>query len=70
MMYRLFNYLFGWDYIHWQNTADRGIARVHVDGSGKVFYWRYKITSLVDVIRCPSEVLWLTCKPSKYFGEK
>ena len=27
-MYKIYKYLFGWDYIHWKNSADYGIARV------------------------------------------
>jgi hypothetical protein len=42
LMYRLLNRLFGWDYIAWRNTCDQGIARIHKDGNGVLFYWRYK----------------------------
>lgn len=66
-MYRLLHRLFGWDYIAWENNADEGIARVHVDGGGRVFYWRYKSTNVADIIKRPEQVLWLTCKPEKYF---
>lgn len=69
MIYKVLNYFFGWDYIQWRNTADSGIARVHKDGLGRVFYWRYKTTKLVDVIEKKGSVIWLTCKPSKYFVE-
>lgn len=67
MIYRILHLLFGWDYIQWRNTADRGIARVRVDGLGHVWYWRYRSTNLADLISDPEEVLWLTCKPNKYF---
>ena len=67
MIWRLFNFIFGWDYVVWQNSADRGIARVQVDSSGKIYYWRYKNTNLADIIHSEKDVkLWLTCKPSKY----
>ena len=66
-MYKLYKYLFGWDYIHWSNSADQGIARVHKTLDGNVWYWRYKITSIVDEIKSPNEVIWLTCSSLKYF---
>ena len=67
MIYKLLNKLFGWDYIQWENSADQGIARVHVDGLNRVFYWRYKSTKVVDIILDPAKVIWLTCSPNKYF---
>ena len=67
MMYPVLHRLFGWDYIQWHNFADRGIARVRVDGMGRVWYWRYRSIKLADIIRKPDEVLWLTCSPVKYF---
>ena len=33
-MYKIWNYLFEWDYIAWVNSAGAGIARVHTDGNG------------------------------------
>lgn len=66
-MYRLLHFFFGWDYIAWANSVDSGVARVHVDGAGLVFYWRYKSTHVADQIRADSPVLWLTCSPRKYF---
>lgn len=65
-MYRLLHWLFGWDYVQWRNSADQGIARVHTDGTGRVFYWRYRNIGLADTITHPTDVLWLTCSPSKY----
>jgi len=69
MIYRILHRLFGWDYIQWTNTADSGIARVRVDGMGRVWYWRYRVTHVADFITQPELVLWLTCKPSKYFSD-
>lgn len=66
-MYKLYKYLFGWDYIHWSDSADQGVARVHKTLDGNVWYWRYKITSIVDEIKSPDEVIWLTCSSLKYF---
>lgn len=70
MKYKLCHKLFGWDYIQWRNSADQGIARVHKDYTGKVWYWRYKNTKVADRIINPDSVLWLTCSPDKYFKEK
>ena len=33
----------------------------------RVFYWRYKVTKVVDIIEDPAKVIWLTCSPDKYF---
>ena len=65
-MWKLFNFLFGWDYIYWSNSADQGVARVYCSHDGKAFYFRYRILQLVDVIKQPDQVVWLTCEPSKY----
>ena len=67
-MYKLLNKLFGYDYIQWSNTAGCGIARVFVDGTGRVSYFRYKITGLIDEIKTPEQVFWLTCSPAKYLN--
>ena len=69
MMYKLFNKLFDWDYVAWSNTADQGVARVLGLADGKVVYWRYKGVKVLDVISEPKQVKWLTCHPSKYFGD-
>lgn len=69
MIYAILHKLFGWDFIHWQNSADRGVARVRVDGMGRVWYWRYRSTLLADYITDPKQVRWMTCSPVKYFPE-
>lgn len=66
-VWKVWNKLFGWDYIQWANFCSQGIARVHVDGAGRVFYWRYKSTRLADEVKTPEQVFWLTCTPDKYF---
>lgn len=68
MMWKLKHRLFGWDYIQWRNTCDEGIARVHVDGMGRAYYWRYPSIKVADIIRDPDKVLWLTCPPHKYMA--
>jgi hypothetical protein len=70
MIYALLHKLFGWDYIQWRNSADAGVARVRVDGMGRVWYWRYRSIKLVDYIKKPEQVLWLTCSPVKYFPDE
>lgn len=70
MIWWMLNKLFGWDYIAWENSCDRGIARIHTDETGMVYYWRYRSTLCCDYVRQPSDVkLWLTCQPTKYLKE-
>lgn len=64
--YKILNYLFGWDYVLWNNSADTGIARVRILPDGKVFYWRYISTNVFDEIKSADQVFWLTCLPEKY----
>ena len=70
MIYKLLHKLFGWDYIAWRNSADSDIARVRVTPMGEVYYWRYKLTKIADVITDPKKVMWLTCHSDKYFKVK
>jgi hypothetical protein len=65
-MYKILNELFGWDYIHWHNTASQGISRVRVAADGTIYYWRYKSIKVLDKICAANAVVWLTCKPEKY----
>jgi len=65
-MYKIYNWLFGWDYITWENSAGQGIARVCRDKNGNLFYWRYKATNLPYPIISAKNHLWLTCSPEKY----
>lgn len=65
-MYKLKKLLFGWDYIAWENSADRGIARVIKLPDGRVVYWRYRATYCMDEITNKKQVYWLTCSPSKF----
>ena len=70
MIYKLLHWLFGWDYIHWENSADSGIARVRVDHNRSVYYWRYGNTKIADSITDAKKFLWLTCEPEKYLQSK
>jgi hypothetical protein len=67
-MWKLLHLLFGWDYIQWSNCADQGVARVHIDGLGRAYYWRYSSVAVVDIIQDAKQVVWLTCPPQKYMG--
>jgi hypothetical protein len=75
MMWRLWHKLFGWDYIYWQNSADSGIARVVSAPDGSIWYYRYRNIGVIDQVPDPrlkhplyiKPVIWLTCKPEKYF---
>lgn len=69
-MYRILNKIFGWDYIHWENTCTNGIARLHKAPDGTVWYYQYKITKLIKTIPGYHEIMWLTCKPDKYLTDK
>lgn len=62
--YKLFKYLFGWDYILWENTCASGITRVRCDGNG-IAYYRVMIYGTYRISN-PSQVLWLTCSSDKY----
>jgi hypothetical protein len=68
-MYKILNFLFGWDYIYWSNSCDQGIARVFISKDKRVCYFRYKGTSLIDVITRKEQVIWLTCKPERFFTD-
>lgn len=69
-MYKILHLIFGWDYIYWQNTADEGYAWVHKLPNGTIWYKRYWITNVIDVIYKSSQVLWMSCKPNKYFPDE
>lgn len=69
-MWRILNFLFGYDYIAWGNSCDNGIARVRVNEDGIVYYFRHKFTGVINKIDRPCNVFWLTCKSDKYFKQK
>ena len=66
-MYKIFNKLFGWDYVYWENTASHGIARIRFDAEGIPFYY-WSLYSRVDIK--PESVKWMTCKREKYFPKE
>lgn len=67
-MYRIFKLILRRDYIHWHNVAGSGIARIRKDAEGNVYYYRYKITKVIDTLPATDgqRIIWLTCLPSKY----
>lgn len=69
-MWKLLHKIFGYDYVHWKNTADRGIARVRTDGEGNPYYIRYKGIGILDRLDnsdySKANIIWLTCSPTKY----
>ena len=67
-MWRLFNYLFGWDYIYWNNGISSGIARIHKDFNGGAWYYLYKVITVIGRVRNANDVVWLTCEPDKYIN--
>lgn len=66
-MWKLWHWLFGWDYIHWDTGHHQGIARLWHDQTGRVVYWQYQSISSLRIIEHPAEVTWLTCSPEKFF---
>jgi hypothetical protein len=70
-VYKLLNWLFGWDYVHWNGLFSSGISRVFLAKDGKVVYWKFGFPiNNLEIIGEPSDVVWLTCKPDKYFKEQ
>jgi len=67
MIYPLLHKLFGWDYIIWSNSCDQGISRIRKLPDGTIWYWQYKITRVAVTFPTHHRVIWLTCKPEKYF---
>lgn len=65
-MWKILNYLFGWDYISWSNSMFSGVERIMLDGNGDAFFFQYNSTNLPVRITKAEDHLWLTCKPSKY----
>lgn len=65
-MWRLWNKLFGWDYITWasENSLYRykGVARIRLSHSGGYYSMRGEYIKVTE----KNEHIWLTCKPSKY----
>lgn len=67
-MWRLWNKLFGWDYVYWSHRGHCIISRVKFSGNGKPYFKAYRcgFLHLIDEDSY-NELIWLTCKPEKYF---
>ena len=65
------NYIFGWDYILWENSLYTGISRVRKLPNGDIYFLTYGNPTLLNNIttgKGNGEVVteWLTCDKSKY----
>lgn len=69
MLYKILNFIFGYDYIYWKDSASQGIARVRVLEDGTVYYWYSVVLRFFEEIETPDQVKWLTCSSNKYFKE-
>lgn len=70
-LYQIFNYLFGWDYILWQDACYKGVSKIRILPNGKPYYLKYGSVRCFEYItedNCGSTIVgaWLTCEPSKY----
>lgn len=73
-MYKLWNYLFGWDYILWENCLYRGVSRLRRLPNGDVYFLAYGNMSCFNNITKGTgngEVVveWLTCDKNKWINE-
>ena len=46
-MWKIYNYIFGWNYIYWENTADSGVARIRQTANGEYYYNRYSFKKVL-----------------------
>ena len=72
--YKLWNYLFGWDYILWKNTLYSGISRIRKLPNGDIYFLTYGNPTLLNNIttgKGNGEVVTerLTCDKRKYISE-
>jgi len=68
-MWSIFNKLFGWDYIVWENSCDGAVERIRIDGEGRAYFWQYGkyACNLEGPYRGTTRIAcWLTCAPEKY----
>ena len=73
-MYKLWHYLFGWDYILWKNSLYSGISRVRILPNGDAYFLTYGRKELLNNIttgKGSGEYVaeWLTCDKSKYIKD-
>ncbi len=65
-MYKLWHKLFGWDYIYWEEPWASGICRIHIDGEGNPYFYKYKSIKVLNWIKETEYIRWLTCNREKY----
>lgn len=68
-MYKLYNWLFGWDYILQTSGMDCVICKVFYLPDGRLAYWEHKGLRWLKIIKTKNQVIWLTCDGSKYFPD-
>lgn len=72
-MYKIFNKLFGWDYVFWRvgQVGSYGISRIKTFPDGTHYITRYYGAGFVDlnVVEPCIKLTYLTCDASKYTGK-
>lgn len=63
-MIRFKHWLFGWDYVHVEYYSVVFISRVRTLPDRRLYYKR---GDHLVIIEKPTDVVWLTCRPDKYF---
>jgi len=74
-MYKLLNYIFGWDYIIWENCLYKGVARIRTLPNGDHYFLVYgAISNYVPLTENQENdawvIAWLTCDKNKYLKQK
>jgi hypothetical protein len=54
MLYRIFNRIFGWQYVYWEDSCDSEIRRIHFLPNGRAGFFKYG--KWWREIECPREV--------------
>ena len=70
-MWRLWNKLFGWDYVVWSykhSDLPGDVSRIIVDQTGTPYIHEY--SEVYRALSDASKIIWLTCKPEKYLKER
>ena len=71
-MWRILNFIFGWDYVLWTTRYNYGISRVFVDHACNAYcFMKYNHPSFgrekgVAKIDGANKFIWLTCHHTKY----
>ena len=70
-MYKIWNYLFGWDYILWKNCLYTGVSRLKRLPNGDIYFLTYgdnRYLNNISTGKGNGEYVteWLTCLEDKY----